>query len=70
MRLIDDDYLTVSGYSSLRGLNVDINKVNMLGRKASKLSREYGYDIGKAKDTRYGEVNTYHVDILKEVFKR
>lgn len=66
----NDDYFTVAGYASLRGLNVDINKANMLGRKASKLSREYGYDIGKAKDTRYGTVNTYHVDILKEVFKR
>lgn len=66
----NDDYFTVAGYASLRGLNVDINKANMLGRKASKLSREYGYDIGKAKDTRYGAVNTYHVDILKEVFKR
>ncbi|MCI8378622.1 MAG: hypothetical protein HFH72_08910 [Lachnospiraceae bacterium] len=66
----NDDYFTVAGYASLRGLNVDINKANMLGRKASKLSREYGYDIGKVKDTRYGSVNTYHVDILKEVFKR
>lgn len=66
----NDDYFTVAGYASLRGLNVDINKANMLERKASKLSREYGYDIGKAKDTRYGAVNTYHVDILKEVFKR
>lgn len=66
----NDDYFTVAGYASLRGLNVDINKANMLGRKASKLSREYGYNIGKAKDTRYGTVNAYHVDILKEVFKR
>lgn len=66
----NDDYFTVAGYASLRGLNVDINKANMIGRKASKLSKEYGYDIGKAKDTRYGTVNTYHVDILKEVFKR
>lgn len=66
----NDDYFTVAGYASLRGLNVDINKANMLGRKASKLSREYGYDIGKTKDVRFGEVNTYHVDILKEVFKR
>lgn len=66
----NDSYFTVAGYASLRGLNVDINKANMLGRKASKLSREYEYNIGKAKDARYGTVNTYHVDILKEVFKR
>ena len=66
----NDDYFTVAGYASLRGLNVDINKANMLGRKASKLSREYGYEISHTKDTRFGTVNTYHIDILKEVFKR
>lgn len=66
----NDDYFTVAGYASLRGLNVDISKANMIGRKASKLSREYGYDIGKTRDSRFGTVNTYHIDILKEVFKR
>lgn len=49
--------------------NVDINKANMLGRKATKLSKKYDYEIGKTKDPRFGVVNTYHVDILKEVFK-
>lgn len=66
----NEDYYTVAGYASLRGLNVDINRANMIGRKASRLSREYEYSIGKTKDPRFGTVNTYHVDILKEVFKR
>lgn len=66
----NEDYFTVAGYASLRGLNIDINKANMLGRKSSKLSKEYGYDIGKAQDPRFGTVNTYHIDILKEVFKK
>lgn len=65
----NDNYFTVAGYASLRGLKVDISKANMLGRKASKLSREYEYPIGKTQDPRFGTVNTYHVDILKEVFK-
>lgn len=66
----NEDYFTVSGYSSLRGLNVDINRANMLGRKASKLSREYGYEISKTKDVRFGTVNAYHTNILKEVFSQ
>lgn len=65
----DESYFTVAGYASLRGLNIDVNKANMLGRKASKLSKEYGYVVAKVKDSRYGTVNSYHVDILKEVFK-
>ena len=50
-------------------MNVDTSKANMLGRKATKLSREYGYDIDKVTDSRFGKVNSYHLDILKEVFE-
>lgn len=64
----NEDYFTVAGYASLRGIKVDVNKANMFGRKCSKLSKSYGYDVGKTKDPRFGTVNTYHVDILKEVF--
>lgn len=66
----NEDYFTVAGYASIRGIKVDISKARMFGRMASKLSKEYDYPIGKTQDPRFGEVNTYHVDILKEVFKR
>ena len=66
----NEDYYTIAGYASLRGLNVDINRANMLGRKASNVSRKYGYEIGKVQDPWFGTVNTYHVDILKSVFDR
>lgn len=65
----DENYFTIAGYASLRGLNINVNLANMLGRKASKLSREYGYDISKTKDPRFGTVNMYHTDILGEVFQ-
>lgn len=65
----EEDYYTVAGLASLRGLNINVNRANMLGRKASKLSREYGYDISKIKDPRFGTVNLYHTDILNEVFR-
>lgn len=64
----NDSYFAIAGYASLRGVNIDVSKANMLGRKASRLSREYGYDISKIKDPRFGTVNTYHTDILKVVF--
>lgn len=65
----NEDYFTIAGYASLRGVNIDTSKANMLGRKATKLSREYGYDIGKVTDTRFGKVNSYHLDILKNIFE-
>lgn len=66
----NENYYTVAGYASLRGINVDVNRAGMLGRKASKLSKEYGYEVAKVKDPRFGTVNSYHVDILKEVFDK
>ena len=61
------DYYTISGFASIRKQRIDVSRANLLGRKATKLSKEYGYDIGKASDPRYGTVNTYHVDILNMV---
>lgn len=69
LTLHNEDFYTIAGYASLRGINVDVNRASMLGRKASSISKEYGYEIGKIKDPRFGTVNTYHVDILKEVFE-
>lgn len=65
----NEDYFTIAGYASLRGVNIDTSKANMLGRKAAKLSRVYGYDIGKVTDSRFGKVNSYHLDILKNIFE-
>lgn len=63
------EYFTIAGFASIRKQRVDINRAVLLGRKASKLSREYGYEVGKTSDPRYGTVNTYHIDILNEVFR-
>lgn len=61
------DYYTVAGFASVRKQKIDVNRANLIGRKAAKLSREYGYEVGKVSDPRYGTVNTYHVDILNMV---
>jgi phage regulator Rha-like protein len=62
------DYFTVAGFASLRGIKLGNSDANKGGRIASKLSREYGYPINKAHSEIFGEVNTYHVDILTELF--
>lgn len=63
-----EEYYTVAGYASLRGISIDTKRANLLGRKASKISKEHGLDIGKAHSAIHGTVNTYHVDVLCEVF--
>ena len=67
---IDNKHYTIIGYANLTGIR-GVNRKNAadLGRKASALSKKQGYHIGKEYDGKYGTVNTYHVDILQEVFR-
>lgn len=62
------EYFTIAGYASLRGIKVDTSRANLLGRQGVKLSRQYAVHIGKVSDAKYGQVNTYHLDILKQIF--
>ena len=64
----DTDFFTVLGYSKRIGEFVDNVRASVLGRKATKLSNEREYPMGKATDPRFGSVHTYHIDILQEVF--
>ena len=61
------DYYTISGFAAIRNKKVDTSKANLLGRRASALSKQYDYPIGKVPDAKYGSVNSYHVDILNMI---
>ena len=68
---IDEHHYTIIGYANLtgtRGVSRDV--AVKLGRKAAAMSRKQSYHIGKEYDAKYGMVNTYHVDVLQEVFRR
>ena len=68
---IDQHHYTIIGYANLMGIRgVSRDVAAGLGRKASAMSRKQGYHIGKEYDAKYGMVNTYHVDVLQEVFRR
>lgn len=66
---IPNEYFTIAGFATIRKQKIDVSKANILGRKAANMSRRLGYDIGKISDPRYGTVNTYHVDILNDIFR-
>lgn len=61
-----NDYFTVIGYCSLKGIKVTATMANALGRKCAKFSREYDYKVDKVTDPRYGQINSYHIDVLSE----
>ena len=68
---IDEHHYTIIGYANLTGVRgASRDAAARLGRNASAMSRKQGYHIGKEYDAKYGMVNTYHVDVLQEVFRR
>lgn len=62
-----NNYFSVAGYCSLNHVQVTVKQAAELGRLCAKLSRELGYEIDSMPDPRYGRVNTYHTDILRQV---
>lgn len=62
------DYYTIKGYASKNKMQLTFSEALKLGRECGKLSRERCAEIRKADDEQFGQVNSYHIDILKEVF--
>jgi anti-repressor protein len=63
----DTSYYTIAGYASLHRKRLTPQQANAHGRTATVVSKHLGYEVGKVHDSRYGQVNQYHVDVLKQV---
>ena len=61
-------YWTITAWCKLNNLNITLNEAMQRGREATKLSKEWGVEIGKVRDERFGEVNSYREDLLDEIF--
>jgi|GEM_PF-700175 phage anti-repressor protein len=66
--LNNDNYMTIIAFLNLYGISQKGYHIPSLGKKAKKLSIEQGAFMGAVIDPRYGRVNTYSVEILKQVF--
>ncbi|KYC44701.1 MAG: hypothetical protein AMQ22_02279 [Candidatus Methanofastidiosum methylothiophilum] len=63
------DYYSIMGYANKKGMQIMFSDALRLGKEAAKLSNEKGIEIRKVPDERFGNVNSYHVDILVKVFE-
>jgi prophage antirepressor-like protein len=62
---------TIMGFNNLHRLGpLTLRASSILGLRATNLSKQMGYSVGKTTDPRFGQVNTYHVDILNRVFEQ
>ena len=61
-------YWTIAAWCKLNTFSLTLDEANRKGRDAVKLSREWSVEIGKVRDERFGEVNSYREDVLDEIF--
>jgi hypothetical protein len=66
---IDEKYYSISGYCALNAIPCPLDKARQWGYNATKESNKHNISIGKAYDAKYGEINTYHIDILSAIIK-
>ena len=66
--LSNDRYMTIIAFMNLYGISQKGHHIPSLGKKAKKLSIEQGAFMGAVIDPRYGRVNTYDIEILKQLF--
>jgi len=64
----EGEYYTIMGYGVRRGIKINETNAMVLGREAAKLSRSRNIGIHKVSHEKHGEINSYHISILKEVF--
>jgi prophage antirepressor-like protein len=61
-------YWTITAWCKLTNLTLTLDEAMKRGRAAARISKTWGVDIGKVRDERFGEVNSYREDILEEIF--
>lgn len=64
---VDDHYYTIAGYCNLHKIPCPLHQAKEWGKTAAALSRQKDIPTSTAHDERYGQVRTYHEDVLKEV---
>lgn len=67
--LNNDNYMTLIAFMNLNNIKQKGCHLPSLGKKAKKLSLEQGAFMGAVIDPRYGRINTYSTEILKQIFK-
>lgn len=67
--LNNDNYMTLIAFMNLYDIKQKGHHLPSLGKKAKKLSQEQGAFMGAVIDPRYGRINTYSTEILKQIFK-
>lgn len=62
------DYFSLVGYCSLHKIKTTNSELKKMGMDLRKIAKSQGKELHKIPDERYGQVNSYPVEILEEYF--
>ena len=62
------DYYTLAGYCNVKHISLDQSKSAGMGNTLRKMTIAEGLELRKVPDKRWGEVNSYPIEILEEYF--
>jgi phage anti-repressor protein len=63
------EHFSILGYCHNIGKQISLNEAKSYGLKCRRMCNELGMLIGKVSDPRFGSVNTYPLDVLKDIIK-
>lgn len=63
------EHFSILGFCHNMGKQISLNEAKSFGIKCRALCNQLGFVIGKIADPRFGSVNTYPLDVLKQVIQ-
>lgn len=64
---IDENYYSISGWCALHAIPCPLDKAQRWGKLATARSNSMRMAVGKAYDAKYGDINTYHKNVLMAI---
>lgn len=61
-------FFTVRAFANVHGFRLSLSEAKAMGRQAASICRRDGVTMGHARDELFGEVNSYPIEVLEEVF--
>jgi hypothetical protein len=63
-------HYTIKAFARLNGIHLPNVRAKAMGKECSRLCRERGFEITKARDETFGEVNIYPESVIAEVMQQ
>lgn len=67
-KMIAQDYFSILGFCNFKNIKITFSEAVKMGKCATRLSNERNIEIRNIPDERFGQVHSYFIDILQEIF--